>query len=36
LKTFSPNPTIFEPREGSEPSSRGQGDSALKAIPAFP
>jgi hypothetical protein len=30
---LSPNPTLFEPREASEPYSRGQWDSALKATP---
>src|SRR5688572_26202308 len=33
---FSPNPTLFEPREASEPYSRGQWDSALKATPHSP
>jgi hypothetical protein len=35
-KSVSPNPTLFEPREASEPSSRGQWDSALKATPHSP
>jgi hypothetical protein len=34
--TINPNPTLFEPREASEPYSRGQWDSALKATPHFP
>ena len=33
---INPNPTLFESREASEPYSRGQWDSALKAHPAFP
>src|SRR5687768_8377624 len=34
--TINPNPTLFEPREASEPYSRGQWDSALKATPHSP
>ena len=34
--TFYPNPTLFESREASEPHSRGQWDSALKATPHSP
>src|SRR5687767_15318702 len=30
---IKPNPTLFESREASEPYSRGQWDSALKATP---
>jgi hypothetical protein len=30
------NPRLFEPREASEPYSRGQWDSALKATPHSP
>ena len=33
---MNPNPTLFEAREGSEPYSRGQWDSALKATPHSP
>jgi hypothetical protein len=32
----NPNPTLFEPRKASEPYSRGQWDSALKATPRSP
>ena len=32
----NPNPTLFERREASEPYSRGQWDSALKATPHSP
>ena len=32
----NPNPTLFESREASEPCSRGQWDSALKATPHSP
>jgi hypothetical protein len=31
-----PNPTFFQPREASEPYSRGQWDNALKATPHSP
>src|SRR5687768_6123389 len=34
--TINPNPTLFEPREASEPYSRGQWDGALKATPHSP
>jgi hypothetical protein len=34
--TIIPNPTLFESREASEPYSRGQWVSALKAIPHSP
>src|ERR671911_2393370 len=34
--TLSPNPTLFELREASEPYSRGQWNSALKATPHSP
>ena len=34
--THSLDPTLFEPREASEPYSRGQWDSALKATPHSP
>jgi hypothetical protein len=33
---INPNPTFFQPREASEPYSRGQWDSALKATPHSP
>ena len=33
---LSPNPTLFRTREASEPYSRGQWDSALKATPRSP
>ena len=36
LPIVNPNPTLFEPREASEPYSRGQWDSALKATPHSP
>jgi hypothetical protein len=36
LLHLNPNPTLFEPREASEPYSRGQWDSALKATPHSP
>ena len=32
----NPNPTLFDSREASEPYSRGQWDSALKATPHSP
>src|SRR5512134_1770854 len=34
--SINPNPTFFRPREASEPYSRGQWDSALKATPHSP
>jgi hypothetical protein len=34
--TIIPNPTLFESREASEPYSRGQWVSALKATPHSP
>ena len=35
-RSLNPNPTFFRPREASEPYSRGQWDSALKATPHSP
>ena len=36
FSSLNPNPTLFEAREASEPYSRGQWDSALKATPHSP